>query len=505
MNLVESTWNPVKIGGGSGGYTINNYAVSSGWYNQHIDAGGARTAKLRSFYNADCDSIEISRALDILAEDISSSNADDNDIFYIDYPDDTKVKKTLMKTVNSVLGMWNNRTEMDIEFFNRVRDTLKAGSSFFKKNEDGTLTKLYQERFVGYILSENDEDYVTHYIYDPTLPRIDQGGKNNINKSLVSTARDKHQIIPVDEMLIMKVGDGPFGQSVIERVYKIYRQLSLLEDSVIIYRVVRAPERRVYYIDVGNLQGPKREQAIERQRLRLMQKQINKAGQTTTEYDPHSTSEDIFIPTNSTGKGSRIETLPGGQGLGEMGDVEYFAKKMAKGLRIPSSMTDEEQPNQFNDMRVGQVYQVEVRYMGYVRRIARFFERTLSKHFREFAMNRGVIVPDDAKFKISESMSFSMYKEMELNQTLLNIASSTMSFEYLGKKFVLQKYMNLDQEEIQQNEDYKLMEMGIPAEKLKDMTEEERSNLVYSQQKNPAIMKKFGLESEEGGFGGGRF
>lgn len=505
MNLVESTWNPINLQNGGKGYSINNYAVSSSWYNQHIDTGGTRTAKLRSFYNADCDSIEISRALDILAEDISASNADDTGSFYIDFPDDLKIKKTQIKTLNTTLKMWEKRTEFGLEFFNRVRETLKYGATFYRTNEDGTITKLYTERFVGYVLSENDEDYVTHYIYDRTLPRIDQHGKTLNKYGHNAMDKERLEIIPVDDMLILKVGEGPFGQSVIERVYKLYRQLSLLEDSVIIYRVVRAPERRVYYIDVGNLQGPKREQAIERQRLRLMQKQINKSGQVTTEYDPHSTSEDIFIPTNSTGKGSRIETLPGGQGLGEVTDLEYFAKKMATGLRIPNSFVDQEQPNQYSDMRVGQVYQVEVRYMGYVRRISRFFEKCLGEHYTDFCLNRGVIVPSEAEFKIAESMSFSMYKEMELNQTLLNIASSTMSFNYMGKKFVLQKYLNLEQDEIITNENYKLAEMGLTEEQIKEMTESERSNLVYSEQKNPAIMKKYGLEAEEGGFGGGRF
>src|SRR5690554_1624315 len=307
----QRTWNPVSIGGGASksAYTITSYAVSSSWYTAHLDNSGSRRLRLNRYHEMDCDSVEISKALDILAEDISSSNADDEDQFELDFDENEKFLKSTIKLLEGAKDIWKERTKMDREFFNRVRDTLKYGISFYFEKPDGGLKKLYPEKMIGYVLDEQDEERVTHYIYDPTLERIEERNRTTVRtKQTNAGQKDNYETYSVNDLVILKVGDGPFGQSVLERVFKTWRQMTLIEDAIVIYRVVRAPERRVYYIDTGNLQGPKREQAIERQRLRLMQKNINKNNQLSTEYDPHSTSEDIFIPTNSQGKGSRIET-----------------------------------------------------------------------------------------------------------------------------------------------------------------------------------------------------
>ena len=491
--LVESAWNPITLGTSKGGYTITNYAVSTSWYNKVIDGSGDRLARLRRYDEADVCSVEISRGLDILAEDVSSTNADDEIVFEIEYPDESKVNKTTIKTVEAMLEIWGERTQMLPRFFDRIRKTLKYGATFYQKNSDGSVKELFTERMIGYILDANDETKVTHYIYDPQAPLICDC-KNN-KKTLTPTVANPERFVvfPVDDLIVLKVGDLPFGESVIEKVYRTWKQMSLLEDAIVIYRVVRAPERRVYYIDTGNLQGPKREAAIERQRLRLMQKQVNKDGNVASQYDPHSTSEDIFIPTNSAGKGSRIETLPPGQNLGETGDLEWFAKKMAAGLRIPYSMIDgqNESQSQYTDMRVGQVYQVEIRYMGYVKRFQRYFAEVLKCEFIEFSRKRDVVTPPDMKFIIRAPASFATYKEIELNQTLLNVYNSTLSISSLSKKYALQKYLNMDQEELQYNENMKLLEKGITEEQIKKMDRETIENIVYG---DGRLGKKYGIE-----------
>lgn len=496
--LTESAWKSFNRGTGKGGYSINAYAASTTWYNNHLDNSGARINRLRRYNEADKCSVEISRALDILAEDISSCNADDEYVFQIEYPDDSKVKKTTIKIMDETLKLWGSRTKMDTNLFERIRKTIKYGATFYKIEADGSYRELPTERFVGYIVADDDEERVTHYIYNPEGELVDLCGKI-INQQKVAKKRFGEYIpIPVNDMVILKVGDSPFGMSVIEPVYRTWKQMSLIEDAVIIYRVVRAPERRIYYIDVGNLQGPKREAAIEKQRLRLMQKQAAKNGSVTTEYDPHTTSEDIFIPTNSTGKGSRIETLPGGQNLGEVGDLEWFAKKLAAGLRIPYSMIDTQgdQQQQFTDMRVGQMYQIEMRYMGYVKRFQRRFSEVLRKNFENFCHEREIALPDEYTFRITEPMSFTVYKEMEINQTLLNVYNSTLQINSLSKRFALQKYLNLDQDELKHNEDSKLREMGISEENIKNMEQSEIDNLVYGTPKAD-ILKKYGLEQQE--------
>jgi hypothetical protein len=504
--LKESAWQPVKLGN-SAGYKVNSYAVSSSWYNQSIENNGSRQTRLRRYHEADVSSIQIGRALDIMAEDVSSCNADQEEVFSLDYPDEDKMKKSTLSIMSGMLDVWKTRTEMEQKFYDRVRKTLKYGATFYREQSDGTLKELYTERMVGYVLSPEDDTEVTHYVYDPNGALIEDVHNRNYRKQLGNAnSETRYETIPISDLVIFKIGEKPFGESVIERVYSTWRKLAMLEDSIVIYRVVRAPERRIYYVDTGNLQGKRREAAIEKQRLRLMQKQSSRSGDLSSEYDPHSTSEDIFIPTNSQGKGSRVETLPAGQALGETRDLQWFHRELAAGLRIPFSMIDtqsgENDREQYSDMRVGQVYQVEIRYMGYVNRLAAYFKRPCSENFSKFCLVRDIVPPEGTEFKINQPNSFSLYKELETNQMLLNVAASTQSMPSISKRYVMQKYMNMDHEEMAENEIDKLHELGISDELIKTMLPNEVANLVYAAQPNPAIAEKYGISKEGGGFGG---
>jgi hypothetical protein len=236
-----------------------------------------------------------------------------------------------------------------------------------------------------------------------------------------------------------------------------------------------------------------------------MQKQVSRKNQVETDYDPHSTGEDIFIPTNSSGKGSRIETLPAGTALGEINDLKWFANKMAAGLRVPKSMTDihaEDERDQYSDMRVGSLYQSEMRYMGMVNRYKKALIIALNANFHEFCKERDFVIPEDAQFKITESQSFSLYKEIEINQSVLNVFNSTLQIDALSKRYALQKYLHFDQDEIILNEDSKLAEMGLTLEQIKKMPYEHRMNIVYG---DKHLASEYGIEAEAGGAGGRRW
>lgn len=499
--LMENQWNPITLGKKKerGGYQISSYEVSSSWYNAQMENTGARRRRLENYYHMDKSSVEVSQALDITAEDVSSCNADEEDTFFLEYPEGERFLKSTMKTLDAVKELWADRTGMDEHLFKRVRNTLQYGATFWFKKPDGCLKKLHTERMVGYILDHEDEEIVTHYIYDKSIPLLGDEQTNTRRRRFDQNSQeDKLETYSVDQLVILKNGEGPFGESILENVFPVWRQMMLIEQAVVIYRVVRAPERRIYYIDTGNLQGPKRDRAINKQRLSLMQKKTNRNGTLETEYDPHSTSEDIFIPTNSQGKGSRVETLKGGDQLGELNDLTYFERKLKAGLRIPNSMLDVhgDQREQFSDMRVGQVYQVEVRYMGYVRRISRQIARVLDDHLKAFALRRDIQVPPIVTLNITPPMSFSVYKDVELNQTLLNVFNSTLQINSLSKRIALEKYLNLDPEEVVENEVEKLREKGLSEGVIKTMPTEVVSNIVYG---DGRLGEEYGIPKDDGG------
>ena len=506
--ILENKWNPLKVGGSRTkgasveGYRITSYSISSSWFNRMVTNDGSRLTRLRNYQEADSSSVEISRALDVLAEDISSCNADDDEVFRIDFGDDKRFKKSTIKLCQDVLRLWLKRTGFATDLFSRTRKTLKFGATFYRRQKDGSLQEIPPERMVGYILSHANEDVITHYLYDPSVPKLDECGKSyasnqNAALELMQKKNQQYEPISVDDLVIMKIGSGPFGESIIQKVYGLWKVMKMIEDSVVVYRVTRSHERRVYYIDVGNLQGPKREAAIERQRLRLQQKQANRGGDLTTEYDPNSIGEDIFIPTNSTGKGSRVETLQSGMNLGELNDLEWFRKKLAAGLRIPPSLIDVQeqgQQNQHTDMRIGQIYQIEMRYMGHVKRLKRGLIPALEADYRGFAANREIKIPEEACLVINDSMSFVKYKEIELQQSLLNVMNSSLQLTSMSKRFALKKFMQMEQEELMENEVSKLREKGLTDDQIKKMDETVIENIVYG---DGRLGADFGLSAAE--------
>lgn len=482
-NVNESIWKPVDLssGGSGGARVITTSDVSTNWYRQALDSGGERRQKLENYNMADNCSVTIARALDILAEDISASNADDNESIIIDYPDDSKITKTKMNNTRDKLEIWKNRTDMEELAFERIRKTLKNGISFYLKGIDGTLTEIPVEEMVGYILSSETSNDVTHYIRDKSVEAISCSGTLTRKKKIYQRD-ERYEFIEIDKLIVLKIGNAPFGRSIIERVFRLWKQNAMLEDAILIYRIVRSPERRVFYVDTGNLQGAKREAVVEKQRLRLMQSKRSKGNaDVVSEYDPQSMAEDIFIPTNAQGRGSKVEVLQGGQGLGDLEDLKYFAKQLAAGLQVPHSMLDQDASGetQFNDARVGQIYQAEMRYMGHVKRFQRQFAKILENNFREFCMKREFEIDESAIFRFAESMSFAQYKQMELDQAALNIFNSTTQSTSLSTRFTLQRFMNLTQEEIAYNERCKLMEKGVPEDKIKDIPDDVVLNIVY--------------------------
>ena len=509
-NSREVSWNPVTLTEARVGKTGYNPAYTTSYlsptgYNEMIQNCGDRFTRLRNYHEADVSSPEISRALDALAEDISGQNGSntDEEILFIEYPDDTKIKKTTMKMTNNILDVWDKRTGMSDKLFNRVRKALKYGSTFYRINPDGTLMHLPTERFVGYVLSETNEEEVTHYIYNKNFPLIEDLYKKNKNSRINYTGKQDLDFISVDDLLILKFGEGPFGKSIIEPAYKTYRRMQLIEDAVVIFRVTNSQTKTVYYIDTGNLQGPKRQKVVEEQKSRLLQKQTVKGKALDTEYDPMSFDENYFIPTSSNGRGSRIEQLQPNSNLGELGDLKWFKNKLAASLRVPASITDvnDDEQHQFNDMRVGSIYQAEMRYMGYTKRLKRDILPAINKAFKDFAREREFVVDEGLAINIADSQNFASYKNMELNQTALNIYNATLQIDSLSKRFALQKYLELDQEEIQYNEEQKLYEKGMTKEQIKNMPREHIDNLVYG---DGRVGSEYGIEAS-GGSGGGRW
>jgi len=488
MSYVSKTWKTVNIktrtSGSSAGNVTSYKGVNANWYNNLIDIDIKFQKKVEKYRNMDL-TIDISRALDIIGEDISSENADDDDVFVLSYPDGTN--KSQLKTSEKTLEAWEGKTQFDYRFFDYVREMLKYGIVIFEVKNDGSLIKLKVDRIKGYVLDEKNEDKVEFYLYDRHGDYKDEQGED-VNKSKIKRATNSQkelEKLPAKKLFIMKIGEGPYGKSVLEDAYRVWRQMVLLEDAIVIYRIVRAPERRVFYIDIGKMPAHKGETYLERIKNKMRQRQIvdTETGSVSSNYNPASMQEDFFLAQSGEGRGSRVETLPGGDNLGRIEDLQFFNKKLALGLRIPPSYLDsygdQGSEGQHNDGRLGTAYISELRYAGYVKRLQKRISKQIFTNFRIFAKKFGTELPEEMEFSIASPQSFAIYKQNELDNILLNAYQTAEGTSVLSKRESMKRFLQMEEDEIVENEEAKLLEFGIPTTKIKSLPEEVRMNLLY--------------------------
>ncbi len=253
----------------------------------------------------------------------------------------------------------------------------------------------------------------------------------------------------------------PFGNSVLEPIYKTYKQKELLEDAIIIYRVQRAPERRIFYIDVGNMPPVRARAHIEQIKNEIHQRRIpNRTGGGNSivdaAYNPLSIMEDYFFAQSADGRGSKVETLAGADNLGEIGDLSFFTKKMARGLRIPPSylsLSDDDQQVAYNDGKLGGAMIQEFRFNKYCMRLQALLAPVFDREFKKFLRDCGIEI-DPGLFTLTfhAPQNFTKYRQIELDAAQVNVFSQVASIPWLSKRFIGGRFLNLTEDELLQNE-----------------------------------------------------
>jgi hypothetical protein len=247
-------------------------------------------------------------------------------------------------------------------------------------------------------------------------------------------------------------------------VFKVFKQKELLEDAILIYRVQRAPERRIFYIDVGNMPSHLAMAFVERVKNEVHQRRIptqTGGGQNMMDatYNPLSTNEDYFFPQTAEGRGSKVDTLPGGSNLGEITDLHFFTNKLFRGLRIPSSYLPTglddgtSNPNGFSDGRVGTALIQEWRFNQYCMRLQRMISEKLDAEFKLFMRWRGINIDSNLfELKFNEPQNFASYRQAEVDSSRIASFTQLEAYPYLAKRFLLGRYLGLTEEEMSDNE-----------------------------------------------------
>lgn len=454
--------------------TYANYT----WYQRLIQGSSSRITRYREYDLMDND-VEVARALDTIAEEMigSDPNEDLPLELIIDADKEETIPNSVALTLRAALRYWVDLHDWDTRLFKVARTTAKYGDCFFMRKNDTTKWEyLHAKNVVAAIVDERDMTKVLGWQIrrDTKIPNSPYnapvGHYGTYNQDLVET-------IPASDMIRFTLNDdisdtAPFGESVLRAVYRAQKQKELLEDAIIIYRVQRAPERRAFYIDVGKMPPQRVKTYLEQIKNEFRSRKIPTFGggvdQVDSVYNPQQMMEDFFFAQRPDGRGSKVETLPAGQGLGELADLEYFQWKVYRGLRIPLSYMREGQDNAVsNDGKVGLAYIAELRFAMYIKRLQGYVSSVLDHEFKRYLRAAGINVdPTIFKLGLPEPENFGIWRQQQLDNDLLTTYGVANGIEHLSKRFCMEKYLQLTDEEILLNERKRAQELGLDPDNL---------------------------------------
>jgi hypothetical protein len=287
----------------------------------------------------------------------------------------------------------------------------------------------------------------------------------------------------------------------LHKAIKPLNQLRMLEDATVIYRLSRAPERRIFYIDVGNLPKMKAEQYVRDMMVRHKNKLTYDAttGEVRDDRKFMTMLEDFWLPRREGGRGTEITTLPGGQNLGEMDDVEYFRKKLYKALNVPASRI--EQDNAFNLGRASEITRDELKFSKFVNRLRSKFSVLFDDLLEIHLVLQGVMTREEfrkIKHKIRydyiEDNHFSELKETEILTGRLTLLREIDEYsgKYFSQRWVRTNILRMSEEEID------IMDKEIEKENAEQGTgEDELADMgVDDQQESHDEVEAFYANSE---------
>lgn len=440
---------------------------------------------------------EISAALDTIADFGTEPNELTKLPLVIEYNDEPTPSE--IQILEKSLGQWVRLNKLTRRLWRMFRSTLVYGDQFFIR--DPETFKLYwvdPAKVEKVIVNESEGKKIESYfikdidlnmkslvatnqlnkasnaafgsnsvVFSPPM----QGNVNYVSGGFGGAGSANYQdgsaiAVDAEHIVQLSLTDGmnaawPFGLSILEQIYKVYKQKELLEDAILIYRVHRAPERRVFFIDVGTMPPNKASQYLERIRYEVQQKRIPSrtgggANVVDSTYNPMSILEDYFFAVTSEGRGSKVEVLPGGENLGDIDDLRYFNNKMLRALGVPSSYLPtgpEDGTAAVNDGRVGTAFIQEFRFAKVVTRYQQQIIEAIDQEFKLFLKFRGISI-DNSLFELqfTPAQSFSEYRQLELDAARINTFTALLDVPFISRRYLLKTYLAWTDAQLAENE-----------------------------------------------------
>jgi hypothetical protein len=249
--------------------------------------------------------------------------------------------------------------------------------------------------------------------------------------------------------------------SYLEKIKKIWRQLQLLEEAVVIYRVVRAPEKRLFRIATGNMPKHKQDEYMKKVMMQYRQKKVynTNTGEIDGQANIQNMLEDYFFSQPETGQGSSVDTLGGGDNLGEITDLDYFLKKLYRALQIPESRRLDNQVT-YNAGQLNDVTHQELKFAKLINRISRSISDVLLDGFITHLKLKGLwkqygLTERDFRIEFSKDSYYEEFKEAHIMEMRMNNWSNGATYigQVFSKEYACKKFLNMSAEDIQENKD----------------------------------------------------
>ena len=402
---------------------------------------------------------EIGAAFDIYADDCTQKNTRGERWTVLS---DSETAVTEVKKLFKSL-------KLDRFYWDICRNTVKYGDCFIEtvldinqRSAGIQRIKILNPNFI--IRVENEFGYLTDFLQE--IP--DQGDASwstspNEDKIKYITL-DKNQIVQF-RLFTSDPAFYPYGKSIGALAVRIYRSLKLMEDAMLVYRLARAPERRIFYIDVGNMPTAKAEMFMERVKQKFKKEKFYNTNQQgiDSRFNPLSADEDFFVPIKGN-QGTKIETLPGAQNLGEVDDVKYFRDKLLAALKVPKDYIVEKDQS---PERKANLSQLDVKFARTIQRVQSTIELGLEKiakrHLRlkDFPLT----LIKELRIQLPDPSDMFTKRKLDLDEQKTRVVQAVKGLELFSTETIYKEYYDMTDEEIERTKE----ELARELEKQQEM------------------------------------
>lgn len=451
---------------------------AGGYYGTYVDIDGVANNEIELIrkYRDIAVMADIDTAIDDIVND-SIANLDDEAPITIDL-DDVDLSRGIKKDIEAEFEYLLQILDFNLRAQDYFRHWYIDGRLYFHKVIDTAKPRegIKDVRYIDprkikkmrEIRKEKDEksgvefikDIKEYFIYNDrglvpgkTYQPMQQVGMNTAQSMRIE--RDAICFVPSG----MKDMDKNIALSYLHKAIRPANQLRMMENAAVIYRITRAPERRVFYVDVGNLPKIKAEQYLKGIMNQYRNKVVydSNTGEIRDDKKFMSMLEDFWLPRREGGRGTQIETLPGGQGLGEMGDIEYFQTKLYQALNVPISRL--QQVTGLNFGRAAEINRDEWKFTKFIAKLRRRFVLLFDDLLKTQLILKGIITEDDWKkikdqiqYRFATDAFYTESKEQQILQSRLEIMQAAAPFigTMYSKTYIQKEILKLSDDEIEE-------------------------------------------------------